>query len=131
MINTKDLQIKSLKAFMRNMGYEANVYISWGFEYNKKMVKFKKKPIPNYVSFEDACKLHNSKTVRLSESFDLKSSLDLKGDFTKGDHLLEVIFLIAQQNKIVERVKLQKDHSEEFGIKCQNHKVEFSKYIEF
>ena len=112
---------------MDKLGYYPNVKTSSGFE--RKDLNLKSS-LPNYVSFDDACKLHNNTIIRLSKAFCLKTMLGVNADFKPNDTMLNLKLHIAHSNKLVDKVKLQKDNESELNIKCQEYLVTFTKYVE-
>ena len=111
MIDTKDLQIKSLVEFAQVLGYVPvnNTRLCQGF-----VVHDKKFYVANYLSLDNMLQLHN---------FDGEVS-DVV--VPKNVLVVEDLFTSAKNAKLVEQVKLQRDKSQLDGVKCQNHMVKLT-----
>lgn len=121
MIDTKDLQIKSLLEFAKALGYVpvASEWLCQGFR-TIDMCTWHTK----YISAEDMIKLHDGHLYRVIEM----SNGDKVYDFLELNHIdvANSSFTSAKNVKLVEQVKLQRDKSQPDGVKCQNHMVKLT-----
>lgn len=121
MIDTKDLQIKSLLEFAKALGYVpvSPERLNKGFIIEKFDVS-----LTNYVSFKDVCKLHNgifARQIKLHNGNTIYDWLDCSHIKVYMDK-----YLSSGKVKLVEKVKLQRDKSQPDGVKCQNHMVKLT-----
>lgn len=113
--STKQLQIESLYEFSRTLGYAPRDMdmISRGFE-----IVDMRSWHTHHISFDHMIALHNNQGLQ-SHLFMTPlwvRQLDLPcGQFDK-----------AQECKLVEQVKLQRDKKSYGGIKCQSHLIKFT-----
>lgn len=125
-IDTTYLQLQSVRLFMEELGYDlagdpnnAKNLFAKGFVRAKKEYKYDQKGeyFPRFVSFSDACRLHNGcyHWVR-----------DDRHEFKLGkcEFIMEdITYTKALGRKLVHQVKLQQDKKKLHGFKVQNHWV--------
>lgn len=119
--STKQLQINSLCEFARTLGYVPRDLdmISRGFEIAD-MLSWH----THYISFENMCKLSNGflhRVIHLSDDVKAYDFLELKHIDIPTDKLE-----LAWNNRLVERVKLQRDKNSYGGIKCQSNMIKLT-----
>lgn len=121
MIDTKDLQIKSLLEFAKALGYVPVNYtrLCQGFQTLDMRTWHTK-----YISLKDMVKLNNGHLHRVIEM----SNGEKAYDFLELSYLdvANSSFTSAKNAKLVEQVKLQRDKSKPDGVKCQNHMVKLT-----
>lgn len=116
--STKSLQIESLCEYARSLGYVPRdvEMLSKGFEYVD-MNSWH----THYLSFSDACRLHN-----LSPEFLTKNIRYILGLNNQKLDVPTMSLRFAAHKKLVHCVKLQKDKKSYGGIKCQSHMVKLT-----
>ncbi|ALM62000.1 hypothetical protein AXI64_gp008 [Vibrio phage qdvp001] len=119
--STQSLQINSLCEFARTLGYVPRDLdmISRGFE-----IVDMRSWHTHYISMSSMCKLHNGflhRVIHLSDDVKAYDFLELKHIDIPTDKLE-----LAWSNRLVERVKLQRDKSSYGGVKVQSNKVKLT-----
>lgn len=119
--STQSLQINSLCEFARTLGYVPRDLdmISRGFE-----IIDMRSWHTHYISFENMCKLHNGflhRVICLSDDVKVYDFLELKHINIPTDKLE-----LAWNNRLVERVKLQREKNSYGGVKVQSNKVKLT-----
>lgn len=121
-VDTKALQVKSLLDFAEALGYVPvdKSCLSKGFRLSYITTTY----YTSYISLKDMVKLHNGflhRVIYLTNGYKVYDFLELK-HLIVSDHLLTT----AQDFKLVQQVKLQRDKKEPDGVKCQNHMVKLT-----
>ena len=119
--STQSLQINSLCEFARTLGYVPRDLdmISRGFE-----IVDMRSWHTHYISFGNMCKLSNGllhRVIHLSDDAKAYDFLELKHIDIPTDKL-ELVW----NNRLVERVKLQRDKSSYGGVKVQSNKIKLT-----
>lgn len=119
--STKQLQIESLYEFARKLSYAPKDMdmISRGFE-----IIDMRSWHTHHISFDHMCKLHNGflhRVIHLSDDVKTYDFLELKHIDIPTDKLES-----AWNNRLVERVKLQRDKKSYGGVKCQSHMIKLT-----
>lgn len=119
--STQSLQINSLCEFARTLGYVPRDLdmISRGFE----IVDIRSWHT-HYISMSSMCKLHNGflhRVIHLSDDVKAYDFLELKHIDIPTDKLES-----AWNNRLVERVKLQREKNSYGGVKVQSNKVKLT-----
>jgi hypothetical protein len=121
MIDTKDLQIKSLIEFAQTLGYVpvSSERLCQGFQTIDMSTWHTK-----YISMEDMIKLHDWHLHRVIEM----PNGEKVYDFLELKHIdvADSSFTSAKNAKLVEQVKLQRDKSQSDGVKVQNNMVKLT-----
>lgn len=120
-VDTKDLQIKSLVDFAQVLGYKPvdTTSLLKGFR-TVDMTTWHTK----YISLRDMLKLHNGflhRAIYLTNGDKVYDFMELKHIDVSHNLLTS-----AQNFKLVQQVKLQRDKKESDGVKCQNHMIKLT-----
>jgi len=115
-IDTTQLQLDSVKLFMRKLGYKPNVSFAknpisgiYGFR-KLNCEDYDQINLPKFISFKDACRLHNGVIMRIvGDWIDL---IGLEGDLPKE------VLRSAIDSRLVKKVYLQRKGK---GVKVQQH----------
>lgn len=118
-INTTQLQLDSLRNFMRSLGYTVtnDEHYKIGGLSGFESISNYDIHLPKFISFQDAQRLHNGVTYR-QVGEDFIDVLSFKYKF----HISYHVWIKAQKSKLVEKVKLQKLKKAPY-MKVQSHYV--------